>query len=33
VKSGLEMHIMGLVAGFDFRQPGIKVPAFGRVGV
>jgi hypothetical protein len=33
VKSGFEMHIMGLVAGFDFRHPGIKVPAFGRVGI
>jgi len=33
VKSGFEMHIMDLVAGFDFRHPGIKVPAFGRVGV
>ena len=33
VKSGLELHMMGLVAGFDFRNPGIKVPAFGRLGV
>ena len=33
VKSGLEMHILGLVAGFDFRHPGIKVPAFGRFGL
>ena len=33
VKSGLEMHVLGLVAGFDFRQPGIKVPALGRFGV
>jgi hypothetical protein len=31
-KSGFEMHVMGLVAGFDFRNPGIKVPAFGRIG-
>ena len=33
VKSGLEIHLFGLVAGFDFRHPGIKVPAFGRIGV
>jgi hypothetical protein len=32
VKSGLEIHIMGLVAGIDFRHPGLKVPAFGRIG-
>lgn len=32
VKSGFEMHVMGLVAGFDFRDPGVKVPAFGRIG-
>lgn len=32
IKSGFEMHILGLVAGLDFRHPGIKVPAFGRFG-
>ena len=32
VKSGLEVHLFGLVAGLDFRNPGIKVPAFGRFG-
>ena len=32
VKSGFEMHILGLVAGVDFRHPAIKVPAFGRFG-
>jgi hypothetical protein len=31
--SGLEMHFMGLVAGLDLANPGIKVPAFGRLGV
>ncbi|MDB5522417.1 MAG: hypothetical protein JWM58_180 [Rhizobium sp.] len=33
VKSGFEMHILGLVAGLDFRHPGVKVPALGRFGV
>lgn len=32
LKSGLELHFMGLVAGLDFNHPGVKVPAFGRVG-
>ena len=32
IKSGLEMHVLGLVAGLDFREPGVKIPAFGRVG-
>lgn len=32
MKSGFEMHIMGLVAGFDFRNQAIKVPAFGTIG-
>jgi hypothetical protein len=32
-KSGLEMHVMGLVAGFDLRRPGVKIPAFGRLGI
>jgi hypothetical protein len=29
---GLEMNVLGLVAGLDVRNPGIKVPAFGHVG-
>jgi hypothetical protein len=29
--SGLEVHFMGLVAGIDFRQPGLKIPAAGLV--
>jgi hypothetical protein len=33
VKSGLEMHFLGLVAGVDLRRPGLKIPAFGRFGV
>ncbi|MGI8525994.1 MAG: DUF3750 domain-containing protein [Pseudolabrys sp.] len=30
---GVEVNILGLVAGFDFRHPGVKLPAFGRIGV
>lgn len=33
VRSGLELHFFGLVAGFDFAKPGIKIPALGRFGV
>lgn len=33
LKSGLEFHFLGLVAGLDLRNPGLKVPAFGRIGV
>jgi hypothetical protein len=29
---GIELNFLGLVAGFDLRQPAIKVPAFGRLG-
>lgn len=32
MKSGFEMHVLGLVAGVDFRRPAVKVPAFGRIG-
>jgi hypothetical protein len=32
VKSGLELHVLGLVAGVDFRRPALKIPAWGRVG-
>lgn len=30
---GIELNVLGLVAGFDLRYPAIKVPAFGRIGV
>lgn len=30
---GLEVNILGLVAGVDFRRPAIKLPGFGRIGV
>src|SRR5262249_31955647 len=29
---GVELNVLGLVAGLDLRQPGLKVPGFGRVG-
>lgn len=32
-KSGFEMHLLGLVAGVDFRHPAVKIPAFGRFGI
>lgn len=30
---GFEMNILGLVAGFDIRDPAVKLPAFGRIGL
>jgi hypothetical protein len=33
VRSGFEVHFMGLVAGIDIARPAIKIPAFGRLGV
>jgi hypothetical protein len=30
---GLEINILGVVIGIDFRNPALKVPGFGRVGV
>lgn len=30
VRSGLELHFMGLVAGFDLAHPALKIPAYGR---
>ena len=33
LRSGLELHFMGLVAGFDVARPGIKIPALGRFGI
>lgn len=32
-RSGVEVHFMGLVAGLDLARPGIKLPAFGRIGI
>lgn len=30
---GFEVNILGLVAGFDLRNPAIKLPGFGRIGI
>jgi hypothetical protein len=30
---GLEINVLGLVAGLDVRRPGLKLPGFGRIGV
>ena len=30
---GLEVNMLGLVAGLDIRQPAIKLPGFGRIGL
>jgi len=30
---GVEMNFLGLVAGLDLRNPGVKLPGFGRVGL
>ena len=32
-RDGIEVNLLGIVAGIDFRRPAIKVPAFGRVGI
>ena len=32
VRSGFELHFLGLVAGLDIPRPGIKLPALGRIG-
>jgi hypothetical protein len=29
---GVELNVLGLVAGLDLRHPGVKIPAIGRVG-
>jgi hypothetical protein len=29
---GVEVNVLGLVAGLDLQNPGVKLPAFGRVG-
>jgi hypothetical protein len=31
--SGFELHFMGLVAGLDFRNPALKIPAAGAIGM
>ncbi len=31
VRSGIELHFAGLVAGLDFASPAIKIPAYGTV--
>ena len=30
---GVEVNVLGLVAGLDLRHPALKLPAFGRIGV
>lgn len=32
MRSGLELNLLGLVAGLDFARPAIKLPGFGRIG-
>ncbi|MBB3965499.1 DUF3750 domain-containing protein [Rhizobium metallidurans] len=32
-RSGFEVHFMGLVAGIDVTNPGLKIPAIGRIGL
>lgn len=31
VEEGLELNVLGLVAGVDVKQPALKVPGFGRI--
>ena len=33
LRSGLEVHMFGLVAGIDIRRPALKIPGVGRVGM
>jgi hypothetical protein len=30
---GVELNVLGLVAGLDVRDPGVKLPGFGRIGL
>jgi hypothetical protein len=30
---GVEINLLGLVAGIDLRHPALKLPGFGRVGL
>src|SRR5690606_12084417 len=32
-RSGIELHLLGLVAGIDVIRPALKIPAFGRIGL
>ena len=29
---GVELNVLGAVVGLDFRHPGVKLPALGRIG-
>ena len=29
---GVEVNLLGLVAGLDLRHPAVKLPGFGRIG-
>jgi hypothetical protein len=31
-RDGMEINLLGAVAGVDLRRPALKVPAFGRIG-
>jgi len=33
LRSGLEVHLFGLVAGIDIIRPGVKLPGLGRLGI
>jgi hypothetical protein len=33
VQEGLELNILGLAAGIDFRRPALKLPGIGRIGM
>ena len=33
VRSGIEIHLLGLVAGLDIARPALKIPGFGRIGM
>jgi hypothetical protein len=30
VRSGIEIHFLGLVVGLEFARPALKIPAYGR---
>jgi hypothetical protein len=30
---GIEINLLGLVAGIDVRRPALKIPGWGRVGM
>lgn len=33
LRSGFEVHVLGLVAGIDVARPALKIPAYGRIGL